>query len=260
MNRGISELAKMTRDRRAGEGDHVTVILACGGYRSGSTLQYNLLAEYAELAGLGSRLGFVNPHEAHAAVTSLRVSDRGVGVAKCHHVVAGYHDFRSRDEAWAELTQSAEVLPIYSLRDWRDVAASMCRKFRLSLSDLFESALWRENLANLDRWLELGAVVQRYEVLVNEPQLAISEVADAAGLPFTASIAIDAAVATRLDAVYRAMRSTTAEHWDERMLVHDDHIAAPAGGAWREWTTEECRTARSHLEPLLNRFGASWDA
>jgi len=61
-----------------------TVVLACGGYRSGSTLQYNVVGEYAERAGIGRRIGFVEPDQAAVLpqVWSF-VEALGTAVAKC---------------------------------------------------------------------------------------------------------------------------------------------------------------------------------
>lgn len=61
------------------------IVLSCGGYRTGSTLQYNLIGEYAERANAVRRIGFVEPGQAAllGEVWSF-VEALGVAVAKCH--------------------------------------------------------------------------------------------------------------------------------------------------------------------------------
>ncbi len=205
-----------------------TVVLACGGYRSGSTLQYNVVGEYAERAGIGRRIGFVEPDQAAVLpqVWSF-VEALGTAVAKCH-LAPGVDE---RSGAWDALLDRGRVCAVYTVRDWRDVVHSWTRKFDQRVDEVFASARWALNTANLEAWLARGAHVLRYEDLVADPAAALDCVVAWAGLP-----------ATRRPPPRRppprGRRALPAGDGavDPRTLLHADHVGDPEGGGWRCWT------------------------
>ena len=244
---------------RTGRGQ---LVLACGGYRSGSTLQYNLVGEYVERVNGGRRVGLLDPPEAARLWPGLwgMVDAMGLAVAKSHHAVSGFQDFDGAEHVWHELGEHGLILPVYSVRDWRDVAYSMSRKFGRPLAGLFESSQWLENLAHMEAWLGLGASVQRYENLVGNPEGALRDLADVLHLPWLPGEAAKAAGAAGLAAQRTVSGGLAVGGTDPRHLVHWDHIADPGGGAWREaWDEDEQELARKTLTPLMERFGYRWD-
>lgn len=237
-------------------------MLACGGYRSGSTLQYNLVGEYVERINGGRRIGLLDPPEAFRLWRELWsvVDAMGLAVAKSHHAVDGFQDFGGAERVWSELDERGLIEPIYSVRDWRDVAYSMSRKFGRTLEDLFESSQWRENLAHMEVWLALGARVQRYEKLVGDPAGSLKDLANGLGLPWVPEAAEGAVEAAGLAAQRSVTGRLAVGGTDPRYLVHWDHVANPGGGAWRTaWSTAERELAREALEPLMQRFDYRWD-
>ena len=238
------------------------LVLACGGYRSGSTLQYNLVGEYVERVNGGRRVGLLDPPEAAKLWNGLWgiVDALGLAVAKSHHAVSGFQDFGGAERVWSELGARGLIYPVYSVRDWRDVAYSMSRKFGRPLGELFESSQWRENLVHMEAWLDLGASVQRYEGLVGDPAGSLEELSHVLGLPWVPGAAEEAAQAAGLAAQRAVVGGLAAGGTDPRHLVHWDHIADPGGGAWRTaWGENELRLARRKLAPLMERFGYGWD-
>ena len=234
------------------------LVLACGGYRSGSTLQYNLVGEYVERVNRGRRIGLLDPPEAALLRRGLWgiVDAMGLAVAKSHHAVSGFQDFGGAERVWSELAGQGLIQPVYSVRDWRDVAYSMSRKFGRTLEELFESSQWRENIAHMEAWLDLGACVQRYEGLVGDPTGSLRELSDVLGLPWVPEAAEGAAEAAGLAAQRAVAGSLAAGGTDPRHLVHWDHIADPGGGAWRTaWGEDERELARRELATLMERFG-----
>lgn len=224
------------------------IVLACGGYRSGSTLQYNLVGEYVERANLGRRIGFVEPEQAALLddVWSF-VEALGVAVAKCH--LAPAVDERSR--AWRDLRRRERLLPVYTVRDWRDVAHSWSRMFDQDLGAVFRHPRWELNLANLESWLAEGAYVQRYEALVADPLAALRDLAGQAGLPLDdAMLRAAVAAATEGDDGGGAV--------DPRTLLHPDHVEDPGGGGWRSWSAAERALVAERIAPLMERFGYEW--
>ena len=237
-------------------------MLACGGYRSGSTLQYNLVGEYVERVNKGRRIGLLDPPQASGLWHGLWgiVDAMGLAVAKSHHAVGGFQDFGGAERVWSELDALGLIQPIYSVRDWRDAAYSMSRKFGRTLEDLFESSQWRENLVHMEAWLALGARVQRYEALVGDPAGSLEDMANDLGLPWVPEAAAGAAEAAGLAAQRAVAGRLAAGGTDPRYLVHWDHVADPGGGAWRTaWDAAEQGLARRELAPLMERFGYAWD-
>lgn len=225
------------------------IVLACGGYRTGSTLQYNLVGEYAERINSGRRIGFVEPEQAALLddVWSF-VEALGVAVAKCH-LAPGVDE---RSDAWRRLCEGGCLVPVYTVRDWRDVVHSWSRKFDQDLEAVFAHPRWALNLANLEAWLSLGAQVQRYETLVDDPSTALRDLAGWADLPVD-----DDALASAAGAAGRPARP--AGTVDARTLVHHDHIGEPGGGGWREWSERDRAFVAPRIAALMERFGYAWD-
>jgi hypothetical protein len=176
----------------------------------------------------------------------------GLAVAKCHHATELHRDWGGFGATWLELVREGRALPFYTIRDWRDVAASMSRKFDLSLADLFESSLWRENLENMDAWIAVGAIPTRYTDLVADPLEAIRKICAVAGIEFRRDVAARAAKAAEAPRQVQRMRRQDA--WHPSTLIHRDHVVRPKGGWWRRWTPAEARLAGEHLGDLMVRF------
>lgn len=222
------------------------IVLSCGGYRTGSTLQYNLAGEYAERANAGRRIGFVEPEQVALLDAGWSfVEALGTAVAKCHLAPAA----GDGSEGWRRLAQQDRLLAVYTVRDWRDVVHSWSRMFGQDLTQVFAHPRWALNLANLESWLAEGVRVQRYETLMADPLGALRELAALARLPIDGDALAAAAQATRAAA-------SSAD--DTRTLVHDDHVAHPGGGGWRAWTPPQRALVARHIAPLMERFGYDW--
>ena len=202
-------------------------VVAAGGYRSGSTLQYNLLGEYLEAANFGARVGLVNPDDLQAISERPWSPTDGIGVAKTHHVVEGFRHFE-RPRAWEAEVLARRARPISTVRDIRGTRRSMCRKFGYTDDTLDASIEWRENIANQRRWAELGAFEQRYELLVDEPVQALVELCIALDLPWSSDSAQHAASATDRNNAINVTQQTERGTWDPLTLLHWDHLEIDA--------------------------------
>ncbi len=202
-------------------------IVAAGGYRSGSTLQYNLLGEYLEAAELGGRVGLVDPDELQALGEQQWTPSDGIGVAKSHHVVEGFRQFE-RPNAWEIEVLERRARPISTVRDIQGTRRSMCRKFGYTDDTLDASVEWRENIANQRRWTELGAFEQRYELLVDNPVQALADLCIALDLPWSSDSAKHAAKVTDRNNAITVMQHTEQGTWDPLTLLHWDHVEVDA--------------------------------
>ncbi len=199
------------------------VVVAAGGYRSGSTLQYNLLGIYLEQVGAGRRLGWVAPDDAVAVVTDWVAHGEGLAVVKCHHVAVGFRPFRTED-AWAHLVRDGAAVAMTTWRDEQAVEASMCRKFGLTPETLPASLEWRENVANAGVWKALGAYAQDYTQLVASPSRAVRDLSTWLHVPWRRKAFLETWARTRPAVVRRHQRGVPDGAWDPVTLIHPDHI------------------------------------
>jgi hypothetical protein len=258
-----SDAREPARARAPGVFRDPVVVVAAGGFRSGSTLQYNLIGEYVERLNVGRRIGIIRA----PAVAALRdnwtiVESLGIAVAKTHEPpftrLAASGTETAPQTPWQDLFRADRLIPLYSVRDWRDVAVSMCRKFQLNVRDLFCSEEWLENLESLDGWMSLRPLIQRYENLTGSPVDALRQAALRIGVEFVAEVAEEAVVASSLEAQRAVATELPTGAYDRRTLVHWDHIASPGGGTWRSWPPADQELLRQSLGALLERFGYQW--
>ncbi len=192
--------------------------LLCGGMpRSGSTLQYQLVAGIVELAGVGHRVGWKDPHELDVALKDASPED--MLVVKTHDLTA--------DASRAVLEKRARAFFVY--RDIRDAFASSMRK----KGQDFDTALSTgrlERLMMLERcWTSLPDVyVARYERMVVDLGGEVRRVADHLGLSVAAEALDDLARRHNADANRQNIRGKQlqASLHDPRTLLHPDHFTS----------------------------------
>ena len=199
-------------------------VIAAGGYRSGSTLQYNLLGIYLERLGLGRRVGYFEPDD----LDSLPELE-GLGMVKSHHVARGPMGF-SNPEAWVPLVESGLAVPLSTQRDERERRASMARKFGIAEAAIDDDPRWIQDRLNESRWSRLGVFVQDYRSLVDEPERALRELADLLSLPWDQDAAGAAVEGSSVEAARALSANVAPGDWDPVSLLHRDHISGGAGG------------------------------
>ncbi len=227
------------------------VLLACGGYRSGSTLTYNLLGEHAERSLVGRRIGYVEPGQVEliAGPAWSFVAALGVAVGKAHHSPA-----IPEGGPWQRLLDG-RLLAVCTVRDWRDVLHSFSRVYGQSPAEVLASRRWQVNLANLRWWAGAGARLVRYEDLHTDPGRLLADVDADLGLPHDPARAAQAVAAATPPDVAREGGGFAEDRSDPRTLLHDRHVSTPAGGGWRSWPTDVRRGAVRALAPLQEEFG-----
>lgn len=235
------------------------LLLSCGGYRSGSTYLYNLTGEYVERANAGRRIGYLEPSQVPLLGQLWSVVEAlGVAVAKSHNspgTAAGA-------DCWPSLLASpaTTVVPVCTVRDFRDVLYSFSRMFEVEPEEALRSRRWRINLDNLRWWLAAGARRVDYDDLVGSPHVALDDLHRALGLPADPEVTEQAVAAATAAVSGRGAPATAgiAGTADRRTLLHTGHLADPDGGGWRRWSPERLTALRPQLEPLLEEFGYAW--
>lgn len=197
------------------------MILVAGGYRTGSTLQYNLIGEYLEHSGLGRRGGYLDPDGADRFVADCRDA---FAVVKCHQIAAGFHTY-DHPGAWGEAVRRGDVVALLTERDASDVERSMCRKFGIARDALHASEIWRENEANLALWRPLADSAQHYDDLTRRPRQSLMAVLRQVGVPVRGRSVRYAVEASSVERMQRHQRDVPTGTWDPVTLIHWDHIA-----------------------------------
>ncbi|NHC45182.1 sulfotransferase family protein [Motilibacter aurantiacus] len=234
------------------------VLLSAGGYRSGSTLLYNLLGEYVELANTGRRIGYVEPGQVPllAGPAWSFVEAMGVAVGKAHHTPA-----IPEGGDWSPLLDG-RLLPVCTVRDWRDVLHSFSRAFGQPPAEVLASRRWRVNLDNVRWWRDSGAVMVGYERLLTAPEDVLVEVAAAAGMAVDPGAAVRACAAAGADGAGGVPGTTVAPlstDADRRTLMHEGHVCTPHGGGWRQWDAATLASVDAVLAPLAEEFATAPD-
>jgi len=247
-------------------------VLCVGMYRACSTWQYEVVAHLVETHREGRRLGFVTGEE-YAGQT------QGVGsewrVLKSHE---GHHDF-------AEALASQRAVAIYAFRDLRDVVFSLMHKRALSFESLLRYGMIHQVCDNDRFWSrQPNLLVQRYEDLVADPVRGVEELARhlAIGLDPGEASAIAAEYSfeknrRRARDLQRRLRERGCDPsdpswrlvYDDKTLLHWNHLRDGRVGEWRERTTSRQRAMLGRLmgdwliergyEPDRSWAGDSWD-
>lgn len=240
MQKEFRELRAELRDVRAELFDLYRLVaplkplVVCSGMiRSGSTLQYQVLADLIEQRGLGQRVGFVDK-KTFREVRSPFAGVSGLSVVKIH-------DFLPEIEPWLKLEESRIF---YTYRDLRSVAVSVMRIWKIPFADLVCPKGWLDNAVAADaRWRACPQIlVSRYEDLMNSLPREIGRWATALGLDLTPQQLEEMSARYSIPAQQERIRqarlpeegpmASALENYDAESLLHGRHIADGSVGGW----------------------------
>ena len=211
--------------------------------RSGSTVQYQVVAELIERNGLGQRIGFAD-QESVAAVLQEAQAAKGFAVMKTHE------PFIEFDQP----IQLGNVRAFYTFRDLRAVALSNMQKWQMPFADVIARNGLLDNVVSSSlKFLSFpGVCVSRYEDIVSSLAGEIGKWGHALGLPMTIQRAEELAAEFSLDA-QRAridkIRTLKPGDYDRRSLLHHGHIVDGSVDSWKT------KLERWQIREIENRFG-----
>jgi len=199
--------------------------------RSGSTVQYQVVAELVERHQLGRRAGFVDDQNVADILASARTTP-GMAVLKSHQLIP-------------ELRTSIEqgnIRLFYTFRDLRAVAVSAMRKWELPFTHVISRNGWLETAvrASTEIMAFPGVCPSSYEDIVSALPTEISRWAALIGLTISPSEA-DAladefslqAQLNRIDLIKQLKPEDKAEFFDSRSLLHHNHIFDGSIDGWK---------------------------
>jgi hypothetical protein len=201
------------------------VVVAVGGYRTGSTLQYNLLGQYLEESSQGRRIGLVDPDDVDEVLSRELALDAGVLVTKCHHLATGFGDFRN-PTAWQDYIESGVAVPLSTARQSAEVERSISIKFGIPIENLHDTMLWKQDKANRRAWAEFAPFEQKYEDLTQRPVDALRAAVDELGFHWDPEAAVRAAHGSDLNAALRVISTVEEGTYDQVSLLHWNHISS----------------------------------
>jgi len=233
-------------------------ILCSGMYRSCSTWQYNVASELVERHG-GIRLGFVDGRDYQPFPEDR---DWQLRVLKTH----------DRHDIFATALRTDRALALYSVRDLRDVAFSIMHKFHISFDEVIAlGGLLETCLLNDFFWTSLpNVLVQRYELITEDPISAVRAIAQFIGKDIETAAAGSLATEysldrnrVRTDSLAQQLRNAGVDledpknqlRYDPKTLLHWNHLRSGSNGAWREHATPEQKAALAQVcgEWLIQR-------
>lgn len=231
------------------------IVISNGMLRSGSTLQYNVAASLLELKGPLTRAGFLgnfsNP-EVRAKLDAMKAAP-GWTIVKTHEarLERSFYDNRVR--------------VLFSYRDVRDIAASIKKKWAYPFEQI---------LSDIDAMIEIerafgdipDVLVQSYDKLYSELPGATHEIANFLGVRATeadiqtiaAGQAIEKQAESRGGVLSKLMGLVKRKGYDQRTLLHADHISATGGrdGDWmNQFETGEISVLNERFADWLHRHG-----
>ncbi len=201
------------------------MVVVVGGYRTGSTLQYNLVGLYLEESGQGRRIGLLDPDDVDEVLPREVALGTGVLIAKCHHLAAGFGNFRD-PTAWQRYVESGVAVPLSTRRQHDEVERSMSRKFGIPIEGLHDTTTWKVDQANRRAWAAFAPFEQTYEELTQRPVDAIRAAVDELGFCWDPGAAVRAADGSGLDAAQRTIGTLDENTWDPVSLLHWNHLSS----------------------------------
>jgi len=208
------------------------IYICAGMYRSGSTWLYNavrLLLENARAPDLAA--GWIADRE--------RLFARKNSVVKIHE--------------YSHELASGKNIVLTSHRDLRDIAASLCRKFKSA----FSMDTLREAVAAHAHWARVASYDLRYENLLADKLTELKNVARALRLSEKAITALPFdSVLKQIDQQEFSEKRSTAQRFDSVTLLHDGHITDGRHGSWADiLPADVVRAIETEFRPWLVQRG-----
>jgi len=236
-------------------------VLCAGMYRACSTWQYEVIAHLLERHRRGQRLGYLTGEE-FVAQEQRTGSDPGWGVLKSHE---GHDGF-------AKAIEQGRAVAIYAHRDVRDVVFSLMHKRGVTFEQLVRQGMIHQVLVNDRFWSrQPNVLIQRYESLVADPVGGVLEIAAHLKIEITraeaSEIAAEYSFQTNrrrtLDLVERLRAQgvdlndpSNLQYYDQRTLLHWNHLREGRPGNWREQATSRQRAVLARIcDPWLIEHG-----
>lgn len=182
-------------------------VVVAGGYRTGSTLQYNLLGSYLELTHQGHRVGYGATHQVYKPHT-------GIGLVKSHEL-----------GGWEKPILRGEAKAVTTYRDEKGKIQSMMQKFGYQTeAELMKSLTWLEDKLNERLWWSVGTFSQYYGSLTSNPLYQLEELVNELHLGWNPVAAEQAVTMSSTEEAKRVVQTLAPGEFDPTTLLHWNHV------------------------------------
>lgn len=222
-------------------------VFCAGMKRSGSTLQYQLVADIVERQNIGRRIGYLEPRE-FTSLCSQHIDTPELLVVKTHAFLP---------EA-EKLCRSEQALVFCVYRDLRDVAVSLSNKNGTTIEEILEKGELHACVSDLRSWTALpGVELMKYEQMIANIPFAVAQVAEHLDVNLSEGQCIEIAKEYsrekqryRIQELCQSLKARGQESgYDSNSLLHENHIHSGAAGQWQQILTTD------QVRQIENNFG-----
>lgn len=235
------------------------MFIFCGGmFRSGSTLQYQIVSQIVEDFGLGERITWHSPDN----FPEIRRSHG----SKHRVLVFKAHELTSEMEQEVEIN-GAIIMTVH--RDIRDVVVSAMKKNRWSFRKI-----WRNNRLNywtkrFDKWAQQPqAHIFKYGDLITDLPQTVQTIANQLGLAISHSQATELAKQYSIENQKKRTSEVDAKQksgalntkFDPHSLLHHNHIATGGIGEYKTFLKpHQISATEKQCSAWMSRWGYGKD-
>ena len=230
------------------------LVICCGMYRSGSTLQYQIVSELIEKFDLGERLSWKK---------DIDFKNIGQSLKKDKYSVLKTHVY---NDDILSVMDEIPVKFIYSYRDIRDVVLSLGKKNGKTVDKVLENNVLSEILENDIGWRSVEPIyISRYDDLVNDLKSEIKLIADFLSIKLSDNEAEEMAnifnIQSQKEKIKKFEKSSLTDlgdhrKFDPKSLLHNNHISSGKVSGWiDELTFKQIAQIESKTGLWLKKYG-----
>jgi hypothetical protein len=236
-----------------------TMFIFCGGvFRSGSTLQYQIVSQLVEDFDLGGRITWHSPDDFSEIRRSYGKQHR-ILVFKAHKLTS---EMKEEVEA-----NGAIIMTVH--RDIRDVVVSAMKKNRWSFRKIWRNDRLRYWTKRFDEWAQQPqAHVFRYSDLITDLPQTVQAIANQLGLTISHSQASDLAnqysienpKARAYEVAAKQQSGAISTKFDPHSLPHHNHIATGGIGEYKTFLKpHQISATEEQCSQWMSRWGYDKD-
>jgi len=218
-------------------------VFICGGYRTGSVLQYNLVCEIVKRTDSGLCIGFRRP-EGFAKLQSKYSKRKKYVVFKSHELTP---------EIEAEFKNS-NAIGFKTIRDMRDVVVSLAHKYDKSYDEIIKSRI-NFDLKIFKPWVKLddSMYIRKYEDFVFNLRDEIKNLAAHLKIELTDEIVEEIYEQCNINSHKKYIENTdySAKQFDSKTMLHPNHINS---GKTEQWKTKLNAEQIQEIEKLSGNW------
>lgn len=200
---------------------NIKFIMAGGGYRTGSTLQYNIIGTYLENIGVGRRLGYIDDASLEEAMNNSLINNGIINIYKCHNYFEKFEKHyinRNNDK-------TKNIIHLMMHRNEDQVQKSLSRWLSEDIGAVRNSYHWKLNKKEAQKSILYGSHITEYDELISSPITMIKKICNKYGIYFDQDSAESACLEHSLENTVYSSSLLSKYSRDEISNLHWNHIS-----------------------------------